>query len=336
MRRCYRLSVGFTLGRVCKMSLLAGILLTLALTLASESVSAQTDVSPPPSLGVLEGRVKNDLVYRVFLQAGKDLHDRDDVMTPDEISDELRKSNKRSDITVPSISTEDQSVYRNMARSSLLFGTVFDCGRCSKLHASIAGGVVVSEGGLAITNFHVLDRAGNGTEEVFAVTFDGKSHPITKVLSADKIADVALVQLGGEGPFFPAPIAAKMPLPLEPVTILSNPKNQFFVLTQGVVSRHVTPGGRRRGEWTEVTADYAAGSSGSGVFNSQGEVVGLVSRNYPIIRPGKPRSLPSNDKDGNVEPGKLQPPGGRGSESFVEMVLRRCVTLDAIRARFAE
>lgn len=316
------------------------ILMAIAFSIsviAIQHTSAQTEKleSAGPSLGVLEGRVKNDLIYRVFLEAGKRLNKRDDVMTPAEISAELRKVYKRSDIPVPNVVLEDKSVYRNMARSSLLFGTVYDCGRCSKLHASIAGGVVVSSDGLAITNHHVVDRAGNGTEEVFAVTFDGKSHPIKKVLSADKIADVALVQLGGEGPFYPAPIAGEMPVPLEPVTVLSNPKNQFFVLTQGVVSRHVAPGGRRGDEWTEVTADYAAGSSGSGVFNSQGEVVGLVSRNYPIIRSAQQRTGKSEAKDGQNEQGKLQPPGGRGSQSFVELVLRRCVTLDAIRARFA-
>ena len=314
----------------------SAFVLSIAMT---QSVSAQTEKGSraAPSLGVLEGRVKNELIYRVFLQAGKQLNERDDVMTPAEISDGLKESNKRSGVAVPSVAVDEKAVYQNMARSSLLFGTVFDCGRCSKLHASIAGGVVVSADGLAITNYHVLDRAGNGTEEVFAVSFDGKSHPIKKVLSADKIADVALVQLGGDGPFFPAPIAGKMPMPLEPVTILSNPKNQFFVVTQGVVSRHVTPGGRRQGEWTEVTADYAAGSSGSGVFNSRGEVVGLVSRNYPIIRTAKSRTMAKgNGKDQSDEPGKLQTPGSRGSEAFVEMVLRRCVTLDAIRARFAE
>jgi S1-C subfamily serine protease len=333
MRRCHRLPFCFPLGRGIKVVLLVGILAALGSrpVLAQEEKSSST-----PSLGVLEGSIKNELIYRVFLRAGKELNERDDVMTPAEISAALKKSNKRSDVVVPSVAPEDDSVYRNMARSSLLFGTVFDCGRCSELHASIAGGVVVSTSGLAITNHHVLDRAGNGTEEIFAVSFDGKSHPITKVLSADKIADVALVQLGGEGPFFPAPIAAEMPMPLEPVTILSHPKNQFFVLTQGVVSRHVQPGGRLRGEWTEVTADYAAGSSGSGVFNSRGEVVGLVSRNYPIIRPGVQRSKRIDIKENEIEQRKLQPPGGRRSQSFVEMVLRRCVTLNAIRARFAK
>jgi hypothetical protein len=74
--------------------------------------------------------------------------------------------------------------------------------------------------------------------------------------------------------------------------------------------------------WLEVTAEYAAGSSGSGVFDSQGALMGLVSSNAPLPRVLTHR--PSRSGRGRPE-----------SETYYEMTLRRCVTVEAIRGCFA-
>lgn len=313
------------------------------------SGAAQDFPSAPIDLDVLTGQIDNSRVYGLFLRGGQSLTTRTDVLSPAEISMALKNANRRADVAVPNLPTPGKLDYGTLAKSSLLFGTVYDCGRCNNLHASIAGGVIVSNDGLAITNYHVVDRNDRGTEEVFAMTFDGVLRPIVKVLSANKTQDVALVQLGGVGPFFPTAIASEIPSPLEPATVLSHPSNQFFVLTQGVVSRHVTLQTRRGVEqWMEITADYGAGSSGSGVFNSRGEIIGLVSRNSPIIRDDESKNKPPIESAKHLEPtaepierqsthqGKLKSPDYENDRSFVELVLRRCVTLEAIRSRFAE
>ncbi len=293
---------------------------------AAANIAKSDDV--PIDLGVLTGKIDNDLIYRLFLAGGQALTTRTDILDAKQISAQLKQQRNPAAFRIPNTPDFGKLDFETIARSSLLFGTVYDCGRCNQLHANVAGGVVVSQDGLAVTNYHVLDRDEKGTMAVFAMTIDGRAHPVAEVLSANKELDVALVRLGGEGPFFPAAIATKIPLPMESATVLSHPKNQFFVLTQGAVSRHValtTPNGPE--QWTEITADYAAGSSGSGVFNSRGELIGLVSRNFPILRdpPGtKTAATEEHDRprDSNV--------------SFVELVLRRCVTLDAIRGCFAQ
>ncbi|GEM_PF-396343 len=276
-------------------------------------------------LGVLTGQVDDNRLYNRFLSAGLALMKRDDVMTMEELDQKLKSGPNQSSVKVPGTKVGDFLDYQSIAKASLMFGTIYDCGRCERMHANIAGGVVVSEDGLALTNFHVLDREQEDTKTLFAMTFDGKSHPIIEVLATDKVGDVALVRLGGEGPFYPAPIAKTMPLPMEPVKVLSHPSNEYFVLTEGVISRHVKPRGRRsREHWTEITAPFGAGSSGSGVFNSKGEVVGLVSRIFPIRRSANSRQ-PSDDEQSDSP-----------DRSYVELILKRCVTLDAINGCFAQ
>jgi S1-C subfamily serine protease len=312
---------------------------------------------PDEVVGVLAGQIDNQRLYRQFLEGGRALTQRAGVLDPKAIAERLLQTKRPASIQLPQVNGLGKLEFSSLAKSSLMFGIVYDCGRCSRLHANIAGGVVISADGLALTNHHVLDRDDKGVMEVFAMTHDGKAHPIVEVLSSDEKQDVALVRLGGEGPFFPAPIASEVPLPLEPTTVLSHPSNQFFVLTQGVVSRHVRSTTRRGVEqWMEITADYAAGSSGSGVFNARGEIIGLVSRNIPLYRKEPPHSVIQGAVDrehkDETEDNPDQKPDEKSeakragkskksvvnnsNKSFVEMTLHRCVSLEAIKSCFAK
>jgi len=297
-------------------------------------------------LGVLTGHIDSRKLYRTFLDGGREISQRQqNALSPQMIVQQVSKRQRTAMIPLPAVTGLGKLDYPAIAKSSLMFGNVYDCGRCSNLHANIAGGVVISSDGLALTNHHVLDRDMKGVVAVFAMTFDGRSHPVVEVLASNKELDVTLVRLGGAGPFFPAPIAERMPLPLEPATVLSHPSNQFYVLTQGVVSRHVSFTNRNQSEhWMEVTAEYGAGSSGSGVFNSRGEIIGLVSRISPLYRHGLPHAVVGGVLDeAHAEKADHKPddsPAGSAAseagKSFVEMTLRRCVTVDAIKSCFAK
>ena len=200
-------------------------------------------------------------------------------------------------------------------------GELYNCGRCDRTHAAYSGGVVISEDGLALTNHHVLSAGDrDNTEGYMAMTWDGRCFSIEKVLAADETADIALVKLKSDGyKFHAAPIADVRPKPMNPVRVISNPAGEFFVLTEGSVSRYAK---MKNQIWMEITADFAGGSSGSGVFNDQGEVVGIVSRIHPIIR-GK-RAVSGDDKR------------KRNSQPVAEMILKRCVPLQKIHKCFAE
>jgi serine protease Do len=61
-----------------------------------------------------------------------------------------------------------------------------------------------------------------------------------------------------------------------------------------------------RTEWMAISADYARGSSGAGVLNDSGEVVGMVASTITINYDNKEKTNP-------------------------QMVVRLCAPVDAIR-----
>lgn len=315
---------------------LSALLLLVALSWWSCGVSAPAqdatdDLADP--LGVLALKTDNRLVYGRFLSNGiqqVEEQSSEDFsgLTVEAIRQSLRQRTSRSTAlpktALPELRTAEDR-YQHMIRSTLLLGTIYDCGRCDNLHANVAGGVVVSSDGLALTNYHVLDRSDDGIKAMTAMTYDGQSYPIVEVLASDRGADVALIRLGGPGPFYAAPLARQQPFPTEPVRVMSHPSNEYFVMTTGEVSRVANFSARRsRSHWMEITAPFGAGSSGSGVFNDQGEVVGLVSRIHPIFRDSNTRQpLPDDESESKAT-------------RYVEMILRRCVTLDGIMDCFQQ
>jgi S1-C subfamily serine protease len=280
---------------------------------------------PDDPLGILRGQIDNQTLYDAFVAAGQRIIDNSVGMDVATIQRSLRGADNSG---LPCPVTPIQATgfpYPQVAKSSLLFGTLYDCGKCDEMHGNIAGGVIISDDGLCLTNHHVLERRDQDVRVIFAMDYAGRGYAIEEVLAVNRASDVALVRLQGDGPFFPAPIASQFPLPNSPAYVLSHPSSEFFVLTQGIVSRHVTLNQRRgKSQWMEVTAPFGAGSSGSGVFDDRGQLIGLVSRIYPIFR-GAEQILPA--EDGNPR---------QRSTPYAELVLRRCVTLEAIRSCFAE
>jgi S1-C subfamily serine protease len=277
-------------------------------------------------LGVLRGQIVNRQIYNAFLAEGLKFKDQKPGLDVADIQQAIRRPS-RSSLALPQVVRPQTGFdFPAMARSSVVFGTLYDCGKCDEMHVNPAGGVIVSEDGLCLTNHHVLERRGQDTKVIFAMDYQGRGLPILEVLASNARADVALVRLGG-GPFTPAPIAPEDPRPGTSVSVLSHPSAEFYVLTQGVVSRHVTIAVRNlSSEWLEITAPFGAGSSGSGVFNAEGQLVGLVSRIHPLFR--EPREAREEGPAETSDPRRAPPP-------YAEMILRRCVTGAAIRACFA-
>lgn len=309
-----------------------------------DSILPEEESEPTDRLGILSVPTENRRVYARFLSTGIRQVERQKEgevigLTLEEIQECLKETEGKkipwgalglNDREVPQSSSQ---VYQQMVRSTLMVGTIYDCGRCEKLHANIAGGVVISKDGLALTNHHVLEREESGVETLMAMTSDGVPRPILEVLACNEKADVALIRLGGETPFHPAPLASHVPTPAQHVRVLSHPRNEYFVLTEGEVSRYVSFHSRRSSTmWMEITAPFGGGSSGSGIFNDQGEVVGLVSRIHPLYR--TPASGPGRPTDGDAD----DEPSGRSNRPapYVEMILRRCVPLQSISECFEQ
>lgn len=296
----------------------------VVLTTALPQSTTQHENFAEDPLGILQGQIDNKKIYEAYVAAGQTIIDEKRGMDVASIQRSVRRP-LRSTLPCPAPeSGDEQFSYESVAKSSLLFGTLYDCGKCDEMHGNVAGGVVVSEDGLCLTNHHVLEQRDEDTRVIFAMDYAGRGYAIQEVLAANEVADVALVRLQGTGPFHPAPIASISPVPNTPAFVLSHPSSEFFVLTHGIVSRQVTLAQRKgRTSWLEITAAFGAGSSGSGVFDDQGRVIGLVSRITPIFR-GAEQIAPPKDGD---EPRMRTFP-------YAELILRRCVTTKAIRDCF--
>ena len=140
-------------------------------------------------------------------------------------------------------------------------------------------GVLVSETGELLSNWHVVDKA----TEVRCLLSDGQAFK-AKVLGSDKDTDVALLKLE-------RPADAK-PLPFARLGVSTNLVEGDFVMAMGApfgLSRSVSigiisctqrylPGSSEYSSWLQTDASINPGNSGGPLVNTQGEVVGLNTR----------------------------------------------------------
>ena len=177
------------------------------------------------------------------------------------------------------------AVYEQCVGSVVALGAVYKCNRCPHWHTGgTATGWVIGSRGEIASNYHVFADNRNTNVVAFgAMTLDGKCLPISEVLAADRVRDIAIVRVDSRD-LRPLPVALSEPVG-RPVSVIAHPSGDLFTFTQGHVSRYakrsVDPGSPAV-PWMFITADFAVGSSGGPVLNRQGAVVGMVARTATI------------------------------------------------------
>ena len=225
-------------------------------------------------------------------------------------------------------------LYQRVMPAVVVIGSIYKCDNCSDWHlGGMASGWLLSDNGLVVTNHHVFTEEAN---HYFGVmTSDGNVFAIRTILASDRDGDAAIAQLDTRGVVLPFLRLGRPAACGDAVVVISHPAGRFYSLTRGVVSRYHrhdanpatmaksggnvrTPRKRNSDEalratpapvWMSVTADYAVGSSGGPVFDSSGDVVGMVSRTYSTQASKQHRR---QDSFGN------------------QMVFKDCVSLDTI------
>ncbi|MCB1093301.1 MAG: trypsin-like peptidase domain-containing protein, partial [Verrucomicrobiae bacterium] len=171
-------------------------------------------------------------------------------------------------------------IYRRAVQATLIVGHLYQCDKCSKWHSNLAGGVILDPSGIVVTNYHVMkaDRAA-----VFgAMTAGGEVFPIARVLAASEPDDLAIVQLKtGDRRLEFLTIAPGDDAAGTEVRVVSHPDGRFFTYSAGIVARYYFDPAAKAPRM-QITADYARGSSGCGVFNPKGELTGIVSSTQSI------------------------------------------------------
>ncbi|MCP4848179.1 MAG: trypsin-like peptidase domain-containing protein [Verrucomicrobiaceae bacterium] len=250
----------------------------------------------------------NDLqIKSTFEKQLGNLRDGGKLVAAEKLASQLKEQNQ-SHLKFPLIMKTrpvSTSIYEQNKKGILCFGNIYKCDRCDKWHSNIAGGFVISKEGLAVTNYHVMES--NNAGAFGGMTIDGKLYPVTAVVASSKKNDLAIVQLQGEN-FHPLAISEGGAVGAD-VTVISHPEGRFFSVSRGIIARYYKErsGDHRGSSRMAITADYAKGSSGSPVFNQNGDVVGVVSTT---------RSIYYNKKE--------------GIERNLQMVIKSCIPSGSI------
>ena len=144
-------------------------------------------------------------------------------------------------------------------------------------------GVLISEDGYALTNFHVTSPAG---EFMRCSTADGEMYDAV-IVGIDPVGDLALIKLSGEG-FDAATIAdSDRVRPGDECLVIGNPfllaENLQPTLTRGILSgvgRYQEPSGTllEYGDCLQTDASVNPGNSGGPIYDAAGRLIGIVGR----------------------------------------------------------
>jgi tetratricopeptide (TPR) repeat protein len=138
--------------------------------------------------------------------------------------------------------------------------------------SNIGTGFFLNKQGDLITNFHVLA----GKYQADVRTAAGKSYRVKTVLAENKAADLLKlrVDIPSEEVSF-IPMGERLPEIAERVVVVGSPMGLEQTVSEGIVSsvRELPPAGTV----FQISAPISAGSSGSPVVNTKGEVVGIAT-----------------------------------------------------------
>lgn len=161
--------------------------------------------------------------------------------------------------SVVSISTEQIS-----------YGSIFG----NYITSGAGSGVIISEDGYIITNQHVVD----GVTQITVTTKDGNSYDATLV-GENETADIAVVKIDATG-LTPAVIGDSDQLAAgDTAIVIGNPLGTLGgTVTYGIISatdRELVVNGSSK-DLIQTDASISPGNSGGGLFNGNGELVGIV------------------------------------------------------------
>lgn len=148
-------------------------------------------------------------------------------------------------------------------------------GQISTQDVGSGSGIILTEDGYILTNYHVID----GADAIFVCLQDG-SEDAASIVGMDEQTDIAVLKIDAAG-LTPVTIGSSSNVLVgETVYAIGNPLGEFLCsVTSGIIS-----GLNRTVQIDNVTmsliqtdAAVNPGNSGGGLFNSNGELIGIVN-----------------------------------------------------------
>ena len=139
-------------------------------------------------------------------------------------------------------------------------------------------GVILTTDGYIVTNYHVVE----GAQQVTVTLYDDSTYTAT-VVGSDQQSDIALLKIEADG-LTPAVLGDSDNVQVGEVVIaVGNPMGTLGgTVTDGIVSalnRDITVEGNQM-TLMQTSAAISPGNSGGGLFNTNGELIGVVNAKY--------------------------------------------------------
>ncbi|MDC0585829.1 Do family serine endopeptidase [Candidatus Pelagibacter sp.] len=158
--------------------------------------------------------------------------------------------------------------------------------------AALGSGFIIDEKGIIVTNNHVIQDA-----EDIIVRVNGDKEFKAKVIGADPLSDIAVLQLETKEKFTPVGFGDSDKARIgDWVIAIGNPFGLGGTVTSGIISaRNRSIGLSRYEDYIQTDASINSGNSGGPLFDMNGDVIGIntaiLGRNGSI---GIGFSIPSN------------------------------------------
>ena len=149
-------------------------------------------------------------------------------------------------------------------------------------------GFIISDDGYILTNYHVIEDAARGGYEISVLTHDGSEY-IASIVGHEPENDVAVLKIEAEG-LSPATLGDSDAMAVgDSIYAVGNPLGELeYTMTSGMVSaldRDITTYDSDSGSYNtinmfQIDAAVNSGNSGGPVYNSKGQVIGIVTAKY--------------------------------------------------------
>ncbi len=138
--------------------------------------------------------------------------------------------------------------------------------------SALGSGFIIDEDGIVITNNHVIQ----GADDII-VRVDGDKEFKAKVLGADPLSDIAVLQLNTKEKFKPVKFGDSDKARIgDWVIAIGNPFGLGGTVTSGIISaRNRSIGLTRYEDYIQTDASINQGNSGGPLFNMDGDVIGI-------------------------------------------------------------
>ncbi|MDA9731273.1 Do family serine endopeptidase [Candidatus Pelagibacter sp.] len=138
--------------------------------------------------------------------------------------------------------------------------------------SALGSGFIIDESGIVVTNNHVID----GAEDI-VVQVNGEKKFNAKVVGADPLSDIAVLQLDTKEKFIPVKFGDSDKARIgDWVIAIGNPFGLGGTVTSGIISaRNRSIGLSRYEDYIQTDASINSGNSGGPLFDLNGDVIGI-------------------------------------------------------------